>query len=149
MIIFSILLQLLLLLVLSIAKNYATTDAFSIIQPQYYRTPVNSLMRCNKDIITLRLSADDSCGHVKKKGDSLRDATGIRPSLHPTTINCIAEALLLRSQCVLGGGEILTSDMVVLYYVNFIFIIHCNFCKNDLSLIHGNFEWRVVHFIVD
>ena len=136
MIIFSILLQLLLLLVLSIA-NYATTDAFSIIQPQYYRThpSVNSLMRCNKDIITLRLSADDSCGHVKKKGDSLRDATGIRPSLHPTTINCIAEALLLRSQCVLGG-EILTSDMVVLYY-NFIFIIHCNFCEEDLPTLHG------------
>ena len=92
-------------------------------------------MRCNKDIITLRLSADDSCGHVKKKGDSLRDATGIRPSLHPTTINCIAEALLLRSQCVLGG-EMLTLDMVVLYYVNFIFIIHCNFCE-DLPTLHG------------
>ena len=147
MIIFSILLQLLLLLVLSIA-NYATTDAFSIIQPQYYRThpSVSSLMRCNKDIITLRLSADDSCGHVKKKGDSLRDATGIRPSLHPTTINCIAEALLLRSrQCVLGG-EILTSDMAVLYYVNFIFIIYCNFCE-DLSLIHTNFARCVVHYI--
>ena len=104
-------------------------------------------MRCNKDIITLRLSADDSCGHVKKKGDSLRDATGIRPSLHPTTINCIAEALLLRSQCVLGG-EILTSDMAVLYYVNFIFIIHCNSCKKDLSLIHTNFARCVVHYII-
>jgi hypothetical protein len=34
----------------------------------------------------------------KPKGDSLRSATGIRPSLHPVTINCIAEALLLRSK---------------------------------------------------
>lgn len=30
-------------------------------------------------------------------GDSLRAATGIRPSLHPTTINAIAEALRLRA----------------------------------------------------
>ena len=51
---------------------------------------------------------------TKKKGDSLRDATGIRPSLHPTTINCIAEALLLRSQCVLG--EILNVSCVLMMY---------------------------------
>jgi hypothetical protein len=31
------------------------------------------------------------------KGDSLRAATGIRPSLHPTTINAIAEALKFRA----------------------------------------------------
>ena len=31
------------------------------------------------------------------KGDSLRAATGIRPSLHPTTINAIAEALKYRA----------------------------------------------------
>ena len=31
------------------------------------------------------------------KGDPLRAATGIRPSLHPTTINAIAEALKARS----------------------------------------------------
>ena len=34
----------------------------------------------------------------KPKGDSIRSATGIRPSLHPVTINCIAEALLMRSK---------------------------------------------------
>lgn len=33
----------------------------------------------------------------KEKGDSIRSTTGIRPSLHPTTINCISEALMLRS----------------------------------------------------
>ncbi|KAL7536504.1 hypothetical protein ACHAXR_007209 [Thalassiosira sp. AJA248-18] len=48
-------------------------------------------------------SSSSSMPLKKKKGDSLRDATGIRPSLHPTTINCVAEALLLRSQCVLLG----------------------------------------------
>ena len=31
------------------------------------------------------------------KGDPLRDATGIRPSLHPTTINAIADALKYRA----------------------------------------------------
>jgi hypothetical protein len=31
------------------------------------------------------------------KGDALREATGIRPSLHPTTINAIAEALKARA----------------------------------------------------
>lgn len=34
----------------------------------------------------------------KIKGDSIRSATGIRPSLNPVTINCIAEALLMRSK---------------------------------------------------
>ena len=91
-------------------------------------------MRCN-DIITLRLSADDSCEPAKKKGDSLRDETGIRPSLHPTTINCIAEALLLRSQCLLG--EILTSDMAVLYHVQFYITISAE----DMSLINTIFVW--------
>ncbi|KAL3778491.1 hypothetical protein HJC23_000504 [Cyclotella cryptica] len=38
----------------------------------------------------------------KRKGDSVRSTTGIRPSLHPVTINCVAEALLLRSKhCLL------------------------------------------------
>ena len=32
------------------------------------------------------------------KGDSLREATGIRPSLHPTTINAIADALKTRAR---------------------------------------------------
>lgn len=31
------------------------------------------------------------------KGDRFREATGIRPSLHPTTINAIAEALKIRA----------------------------------------------------
>jgi hypothetical protein len=60
--------------------------------------------------IILRLSASDNNinsntddddestkTNNKKKGDSIRSTTGIRPSLHPTEINCIAEALMLRS----------------------------------------------------
>ena len=35
-------------------------------------------------------------------GDRLRESTGIRPSIHPTVINCISEALLLRSRNILG-----------------------------------------------
>lgn len=35
--------------------------------------------------------------NVFAKGDPLREATGVRPSLHPTTINAIAEALKLRA----------------------------------------------------
>jgi hypothetical protein len=35
---------------------------------------------------------------TKPKGDSIRSTTGIRPSLHPVTINCIADALLQRSK---------------------------------------------------
>ena len=38
-----------------------------------------------------------STQNKKTKGDSIRSKTGIRPSLHPTEINCIAEALMLRS----------------------------------------------------
>jgi hypothetical protein len=38
--------------------------------------------------------------HVK--GDPLRESTGIRPSLHPTTINAIAEALKARARQVDG-----------------------------------------------
>ena len=42
---------------------------------------------------------DDSSSSSDKKitGDKLREATGIRPSLHPTTINAIADALKTRS----------------------------------------------------
>ena len=32
----------------------------------------------------------------------MRSANGVRPSLHPTTINCVSEALLLRSRSVLA-----------------------------------------------
>mmetsp|Transcript_15574 Transcript_15574/g.24162 ORF Transcript_15574/g.24162 Transcript_15574/m.24162 type:complete len:303 (+) Transcript_15574:140-1048(+) len=42
-------------------------------------------------------SSNDDETDKKKKGDSIRSKTGIRPSLHPTEINCIAEALMLRS----------------------------------------------------
>lgn len=37
-------------------------------------------------------------------GDPLRAATGVRPSLHPTTINALADALLLRAKYDDDGG---------------------------------------------
>jgi len=40
-----------------------------------------------------RMTKDDT----DIKGDKLREATGIRPSIHPTTINALAEALKARS----------------------------------------------------
>eukprot|EP00567_Pseudictyota_dubia_P001836 CAMPEP_0197468784 /NCGR_PEP_ID=MMETSP1175-20131217/66266_1 /TAXON_ID=1003142 /ORGANISM="Triceratium dubium, Strain CCMP147" /LENGTH=311 /DNA_ID=CAMNT_0043004903 /DNA_START=104 /DNA_END=1039 /DNA_ORIENTATION=+ len=41
----------------------------------------------------------------KKSGDQIRASTGIRPSLHPTTINAISEALLLRSSSSAAGKQ--------------------------------------------
>ena len=46
---------------------------------------------CSSPRISPKLFAEASSG-----GDQLRASTGIRPSLHPTTINVISEALLLR-----------------------------------------------------
>lgn len=44
--------------------------------------------------------------HIVKAhaGDPLRASTGIRPSLHPTTINAISEALLIRSSPSLSAS---------------------------------------------
>mmetsp|Transcript_30763 Transcript_30763/g.47166 ORF Transcript_30763/g.47166 Transcript_30763/m.47166 type:complete len:283 (+) Transcript_30763:164-1012(+) len=60
----------------------------------------------------LRLATDSNTANDEKddeelkiiKGDELREATGIRPSLHPVAINAIAEALKLRAT----GKEVLT-----------------------------------------
>ena len=46
---------------------------------------------CSSPRTSPKLFAETSSG-----GDQLRASTGIRPSLHPTTINAISEALLLR-----------------------------------------------------
>ena len=51
----------------------------------------------------LAAADNNTDGSTKKTtGDTLRASTGIRPSLHPITINCVAEALLLRSRSRLG-----------------------------------------------
>ena len=105
------------ILYLSVAfYYYPTTTAFSTVQ---LRTKISIIdRRCNA-IIPHNSSANSNEGNTKKKGDSLRDATGIRPSLHPTTINCIAEALLLRSQCILGEFDsvMCVFDVHTLYYM--------------------------------
>ncbi|KAL7554871.1 hypothetical protein ACHAWF_018416 [Thalassiosira exigua] len=64
-----------------------------------------TLLNLNRNMEIRRAFTSKCRMAAKKKGDSIRDATGIRPSLHPTTINCVAEALLLRSQCVLGKKQ--------------------------------------------
>eukprot|EP00985_Skeletonema_marinoi_P031758 scaffold37787_cov153-Skeletonema_marinoi.AAC.20 len=78
---------------------------------QHYKqsTAFTSRSTSSSCSIILRLSASDNINsntddddeftktNNKKKGDSIRSTTGIRPSLHPTEINCIAEALMLRS----------------------------------------------------
>jgi hypothetical protein len=48
----------------------------------------------------------------KTKGDPLRAATGIRPSLHPTTINAIAEALKARSSPSSDVGPLQVTESV-------------------------------------
>ncbi|KAL3763046.1 hypothetical protein ACHAW5_007335 [Stephanodiscus triporus] len=45
-------------------------------------------------------SSSSSSSWGGRAGDAVRSASGIRPSLHPTTINCVAEALLLRCPSV-------------------------------------------------
>lgn len=42
-------------------------------------------------------SSSSSNNNSKNPGDQLRASTGKRPSLHPTTINAISQALLIRS----------------------------------------------------
>lgn len=55
---------------------------------RYHQVSVYRDAVCQASPSKLRLS----------KGDPLRDATGIRPSLHPTTINAISDALRYRAR---------------------------------------------------
>jgi hypothetical protein len=48
------------------------------------------------------MTSKSTSGGTTGRGDALRSITGIRPSLHPTVINCISEALLLRSRSILS-----------------------------------------------
>ena len=48
-------------------------------------------------------------------GDRLRESTGIRPSIHPTVINCISEALLLRSRNILGEPTSLFAEYMYVH----------------------------------
>jgi len=63
--------------------------SFSLNLPLKYST-TTTIKTANKFSSNLILFAG--------KGDPLRAATGIRPSLHPTTINAISEALLVRAR---------------------------------------------------
>lgn len=91
--------SLLLVLIVAIYSPIQSAEAFSIIHPATKTKICHILLRAAE---TESDDGSDNAPAKKKKGDSLRDATGIRPSLNPTAINCIAEALLLRSQFLLG-----------------------------------------------
>ena len=83
----------------SIPNTAATTSCrannnASLLRNHHTLTPRSSI------ITLLHLSSnnnDNEDSSSTTKGDSIRSKTGIRPSLHPTEINCIAEALMLRS----------------------------------------------------
>mmetsp|Transcript_23234 Transcript_23234/g.46344 ORF Transcript_23234/g.46344 Transcript_23234/m.46344 type:complete len:303 (+) Transcript_23234:212-1120(+) len=77
--------------------SFSTSSPISIVS-----RPKSALTRCKSTRGSPSIdNSDETPKHNKKKGDSVRNATGIRPSIHPTTINCIAEALLLRAK----GGK--------------------------------------------
>lgn len=59
---------------------------------QLHRPSTRLFEICNND------HSDPEAPAEKKIGDPLREATGIRPSLHPTTINALAQALKMRAQ---------------------------------------------------
>ena len=64
-------------------------------------TPRSSHHLCSPSRTSPKRFAEASSG-----GDQLRASTGIRPSLHPTTINAISEALLLRHSSKNSKGPI-------------------------------------------
>lgn len=57
--------------------------------------------------LTLETTTDNEepVSTKKKIGDSLRENNGVRPSIHPTTINAIAEALKARATQSLKGSS--------------------------------------------
>jgi hypothetical protein len=56
---------------------------------------VSRALDCDTFVLQRRWMSNNDAN--KETGDPLRAATGIRPSLHPTTINAIAEALKTRA----------------------------------------------------
>ncbi|CAB9506440.1 expressed unknown protein [Seminavis robusta] len=64
---------------------------------------------CNNDHGEANGAANGDDSSEKRMGDPLRDATGIRPSLHPTTINALARALKIKATHV-SGDKSLTVD---------------------------------------
>lgn len=99
-------LPLLLLLVpsplLSLSLQYVTIQQSNVIAS---RIPSHPRRRLHQPLHHSASTNDESTmseiyeGSQQSPGDTTdpRYATGIRSSLHPTTINCVAEALLLRS----------------------------------------------------
>lgn len=85
-----------LIICLSLSQPHLFSHAFVAKTPQ-------KLARAQHDEQTTALAtplwmvSDDNINKEAVTGDPIRAATGIRPSLHPTTINAIAEALKIRA----------------------------------------------------
>ena len=88
-----------------VVPSSIVTSSISIDEPTVAQHIGSIASRAPQDITSSRtlakLFAEASSG-----GDQLRASTGIRPSLHPTTINAISEALLLRHSSKNSKGPI-------------------------------------------
>ena len=88
-----------------VVPSCIVTSSISIDEPMVAQHIGSIASRAPQDITSSRtlakLFAEASSG-----GDQLRASTGIRPSLHPTTINAISEALLLRHSSKNSKGPI-------------------------------------------
>lgn len=89
------------LLLLTLAWICKYSDAFVVNLPHH-----NLAARVRTFHPTVRWMSDSDM-----TGDPLRAATGIRPSLHPTTINAIAEALKLRAANIPDTPLVVSDDV--------------------------------------
>ena len=71
--------------------SYSSSSSYSLRSTSNY---VSTFTSCNIRSRNLSILYE---AHVSS-GDELRKATGIRPSLHPMTINALSEALLIRAK---------------------------------------------------
>lgn len=79
---------------------------------------VNSLMAKENKSKTETDDVVSASNNTKKIGDSLREDNGVRPSIHPATINAIAEALKARaSQSVKARTKNLDDDDIMHFRV--------------------------------
>jgi len=82
--------------VVALFATHAVVSAFSIVSTSH-KNDMPAKFTVGVARISNRLRSASS---LQVKGDPLRESTGIRPSLHPTTINAIADALKARAKKV-------------------------------------------------
>ena len=93
-----------------VADSFLVTKIAATKNRKSYHAPISSDIR--QPASATNYLARTSLKESKKDiGDPIRAKTGIRPSLHPTTINALAQALKLRSSSKDGGGLRVTDDV--------------------------------------